>query len=482
MQSINAFESMLMMSMMSTITPIVTSLVADIIKTLIKVFPAIYAWILFKCQPKYNKIVIESITRHSEARGWETTIDERDKMSLIRSVMEYVSKQPVYSQISNCTLGTTTSPNEDANKKCKNRPVMYIPCSNITIDDYIISYSIKDVIAEGKITQSCQTLNIISKRSVSDIGEFVKKCYNEYIDIIHPTVQTTKYMYVQTESDDSPKFKRYVINNTTTFEDVFFPEKERMVEMIKRVNEGKLKKLSMLLHGIPGAGKTSIIKALINETKRNVVMIKLSFVKNDSMLDDIFHGETLIRNDANSSKGACMFDDIPINDRIYILEDVDAESDAVLSRQYKKPVTSVTKIDIESIVSSDDDKKKSKDPSIKSSEESGLTLSGILNVLDGVKELNNTFVIMTTNHPEKLDPALVRPGRMNLNIEMKKALAIDGNRIAKKYFGKNLPRGILHDYAFSPAEIEGFAMMSESIEDMAKIILKHQDHSMIKTG
>jgi SpoVK/Ycf46/Vps4 family AAA+-type ATPase len=283
-------------------------------------------------------------------------------------------------------------------------------------------------------------------------------------------------MYVQTESDDSPKFKRYIINNTTTFNDVFFPEKERMIEMIKRVNEGKLKKLSMLLHGIPGAGKTSIIKALINETKRNVVMVKLSFVKNDSMLDDIFHCETLIRNDANSSKGACMFDDIPIRDRIYILEDVDAETEAVLSRQYKKPSPV-----IEQSTTVDADKKSTTD-SCKAKEDPGLTLSGILNVLDGVKELNNTFVIMTTNHPEKLDPALVRPGRMNLNIEMKKALAVEGTKIAKKYFGKNLPRGVLHDYAFSPAEIEGFAMMSESIEDMAKIILKHQDSSMIKTG
>lgn len=477
MQSINAFESMLMMSMMSTITPIVTGLVSDIIKGLIKVIPVIYTWILFKFKPKYNKVVIESTTRYIESRGWETTNDDRDKMSLIRAVMEYVSKQPVYSQISNCTLGTSTMPLGTANVKCKSKPIMYIPCSNITIGDYNVSYSIKEVVAENKITQTSQTLNIVSKCSVSDIGDFIKKCYDEYVDVIHPEVQTTKYMYVQTESDDSPRFKRYVINNMTTFNDVFFPEKDRMIEMIRRVNEGKLKKLSMLLHGIPGAGKTSIIKALINETKRNVIMVKLSFVKNDSMLDDIFHGETIIRNDANSSKGSCMFDDIPISDRIYILEDVDAESEAVLSRQYKKPVTTIKK-DIE--ITDDDDKKKS--PEIKSNSESGLTLSGILNVLDGVKELNNTFVIMTTNHPEKLDPALVRPGRMNLNIEMKKALAVEGNKIAKKYFGKNLPRGVLHDYAFSPAEIEGFALMSESIEDMAKVILKHQDHSMVKTG
>lgn len=42
-----------------------------------------------------------------------------------------------------------------------------------------------------------------------------------------------------------------------------------------------------------------------------------------------------------------------------------------------------------------------------------LNLAGILNVLDGVVDCPNRIVIMTSNHPEKLDPALIRPGRIN---------------------------------------------------------------------
>ncbi|EGZ25006.1 hypothetical protein PHYSODRAFT_384828, partial [Phytophthora sojae] len=45
--------------------------------------------------------------------------------------------------------------------------------------------------------------------------------------------------------------------------------------------------------------------------------------------------------------------------------------------------------------------------------EDKLSLSGLLNVLDGVIDCPGRIVIMTTNHPEKLDPALVRPGRVN---------------------------------------------------------------------
>ena len=42
-----------------------------------------------------------------------------------------------------------------------------------------------------------------------------------------------------------------------------------------------------------------------------------------------------------------------------------------------------------------------------------LSLSGLLNVLDGVVDTPGRIVIMTTNHPESLDPALIRPGRVD---------------------------------------------------------------------
>merc|ERR1711972_747824 len=45
-----------------------------------------------------------------------------------------------------------------------------------------------------------------------------------------------------------------------------------------------------------------------------------------------------------------------------------------------------------------------------------LNLSGLLNVLDGVVDTPERILIMTTNHPEMLDPALVRPGRIDKKI------------------------------------------------------------------
>jgi len=45
-----------------------------------------------------------------------------------------------------------------------------------------------------------------------------------------------------------------------------------------------------------------------------------------------------------------------------------------------------------------------------------LDLSGLLNVLDGVVDSPNRVLVMTTNHPEKLDAALIRPGRIDKNL------------------------------------------------------------------
>ena len=53
---------------------------------------------------------------------------------------------------------------------------------------------------------------------------------------------------------------------------------------------------------------------------------------------------------------------------------------------------------------SDDDKKK------------GISLSGLLNAIDGVASHEGRVLVMTTNHPEKLDEALIRPGRIDMKV------------------------------------------------------------------
>ena len=47
-----------------------------------------------------------------------------------------------------------------------------------------------------------------------------------------------------------------------------------------------------------------------------------------------------------------------------------------------------------------------------------MTFSGLLNALDGVASAEERIIFLTTNHVERLDEALVRPGRVDMTVRL----------------------------------------------------------------
>ncbi len=80
--------------------------------------------------------------------------------------------------------------------------------------------------------------------------------------------------------------------------------------------------------------------------------------------------------------------------------------------------------------------------------QTGVTLSGLLNALDGVSSREGRVLFMTTNHPERLDPALIRPGRVDLRIELGPATPDQARRLFLWFY-----RGS----GLGPAELEALA-------------------------
>src|SRR5439155_9066304 len=70
----------------------------------------------------------------------------------------------------------------------------------------------------------------------------------------------------------------------------------------------------------------------------------------------------------------------------------------------------------------------------------GISFSGLLNALDGVMAPNGRVVFMSTNHPEKLDPALIRPGRVDLRMEFPNADREQARRMFLRFFGEESAR------------------------------------------
>lgn len=122
-----------------------------------------------------------------------------------------------------------------------------------------------------------------------------------------------------------------------------------------------------LLHGPPGCGKTSFIFSLAGELEYSICVLNLS---DRAMSDDRLQHRLA---------------DAPENS-IILLEDIDA---AFISRE-------------ESSVS---------DSAYKGLNR--LTFSGLLNAIDGVTSTEGRIVFMTTNYVDRLDPALIRPGRVD---------------------------------------------------------------------
>ncbi len=135
-----------------------------------------------------------------------------------------------------------------------------------------------------------------------------------------------------------------------------------------------------LLYGPPGNGKSSLITALAGELKRSVCVLNLS----NPALND----ETLTNLLSDAPEGS-----------LILLEDIDA---IFVGRKRES--------------------------------ETKLSFNGVLNALDGVGAQQGRMVFMTTNHLEKLDPALVRPGRCDVHLFVGNAVQDQIKRMLERFY------------------------------------------------
>jgi chaperone BCS1 len=78
--------------------------------------------------------------------------------------------------------------------------------------------------------------------------------------------------------------------------------------------------------------------------------------------------------------------------------------------------------------------------------QSSITFSGFLNALDGVASGEERIVFMTTNHIEKLDPALIRPGRVDVSELIDDASPDQARRLYLEFYSEDAPIPTLESY------------------------------------
>ena len=119
--------------------------------------------------------------------------------------------------------------------------------------------------------------------------------------------------------------------------------------------------------------------------------------------------------------------------------------DTVLRREWKKPQV-VTK------PKNEEDAWLARE---KETEKESLDLSFLLNLLDGTLEANGRILIITTNFPERIDRALIRPGRVDMIVNFKKCNREILREMVEAFYEQEaeIPDDPSLDYKWTPAEV-----------------------------
>ncbi|EJD50464.1 P-loop containing nucleoside triphosphate hydrolase protein [Auricularia subglabra TFB-10046 SS5] len=231
-----------------------------------------------------------------------------------------------------------------------------------------------------------------------------------------------------------------------------------------------------LLHGIPGAGKTSTIHAMASELMLPIYAVSLA---NKGLDDSSLHAlvaQTPAECILSIEDIDCAF---PEPRRAEDEDEEGGEGGPGMEGGARMEAMGPRTMQMNAM-----------GMPVKSSE---VTLSGLLNVIDGVWSEEGRLVFATTNHIEKLDPALLRPGRMDVKIQYSATTRDQARRLFVRFFPPGDSEdenakiselaeqfsGALPEDTFSAAALQGYLLLwknnpSGAAENVGELVEAHK--------
>lgn len=315
------------------------------------------------------------------------------------------------------------------------------------------------------------SLNIYSYvHSISFIKAYIENITVNYLRSVKESRSNSRFIYsldhVNPKGDDGilSCWREDVFATARTFKNMFFDGKQTLVKQIDfflenrnwYFDKGIPYSLGIGLYGPPGTGKTSFIKALAKHTNRHIIIIPLKLIKTKKQLENFFFENRYTHENESNS--------VTFEKKIVIFEDIDCIGDIVLDREKKHKQTQPT-TEVKVATQNLDNKTSVQVSDVTELKtvilpiqlvEDPITLDDILNLWDGIRETPGRILIITSNHYNKLDPALTRPGRIDITHELSNASRETIAELYHHLFGNNIKPSKLkniNDRFYSPAEL-----------------------------
>ena len=275
-----------------------------------------------------------------------------------------------------------------------------------------------------------------SNLSLQEMTTFIDTAKQKRLEDLQNDTNRYIYTYLGEDDDKNPIFEKELFRPYCSFDKLVGSVPKKIEHSFNFFSSDKgqawYKKrnlpyqLTVLLHGPPGTGKSCIASAVATKFNLHIVRIKLSLIKTNYQFIKAFKNKVFCDNK------------IEYTQILYLFDELDTEQNSILKKRTQSATSKqvlFTKEDTPSALASPAQKKELINKySIKEGDlnnlidnlftgptqtnHDSLTLGTILEELNGINQMYGRKMFIISNHPEKLDPAILRPGRIDLKYKL----------------------------------------------------------------